>query len=1003
MNGQPKKILTVLGLLVVYNMVTLGVDYSLSAQGGKNNHRCEVDDQETLTLARDGRANASIAIPKDACAVVKFAAEELRTFLNRSTKADFQIVNEMENDGPAIILGDNQWTRDLGVNAKGIPRDGFVIRTISDKIVIVGRDDQHVNPERNLGKGTWANYYQRGTLYGVYHFLEKFAGVKFYFPGEYGTIVPQNETLAIPKVDVFEAPDFVQRKVSVRNSGDWFGDVSAKETARLKQLDMLRLLCETEYIPNCHGLARLDLGKRFAKTNPDFFALLKNGKRDNDLSLPGHRGHLCFTNKKLEDEIYQDAVAFLTGKSPKERNIKRGWSPSGFQAGCFNVMPQDGHGERNYCQCAECQKYYAEGRAGELVWTFVANIANRLKRDGVPGYVTAMAYGNSKEVPKINLPDNVLVMLALQGPWADRVPEKRKANDQLIKAWNAKIAPREVWLWNYAGKVNNLDLKGVPHITPRTIGNYYHRVAPDILGAYMESESDWFIYGYLNFYVFFKIAWNNSTDVDALLKEHYATMFGSGAGPMETFFNRLETLWLDKCLGEVVDTPLGPVSHPPSENVIWEQIYSDATLADLRKLFDEAEKATKDEPECLKRIVFMRRNLLGKIIEAKNDYLRKQKKLDDLVFEVTPLKEEIVIDGEIGDEWRNASRVAMVPLKDDTALTSTEILAFWTENDLYLAIDCREPLKDKLSFTTREEDDKLIWRDASVEIFLNPSGDRMNYYQIIVNPAASHSDLKITKDGHGGKTMDWEWDCDVEVKSRISPDGWQVEMKIPIKELGVDNIALGEDFIANFCRSRNLKDVSKKENQYYSWSPFLKKSFHDVNQFGTMKFTNRRSKSISIVDNGGFEEINGDKARNWSTHKKLRNYVSVDDETFQGGGHSLRITAPPEGDIFVTQRLPTMKPNTKYLLTYFIKTKDVNPLKDGKGGACVNVYTDENIFLPMNKYQGTTPWTKQGFAIETNDKLTGKYIRLRILGASGTVWFDDVRLRETPDEEDGRP
>ena len=36
-------------------------------------------------------------------------------------------------------------------------------------------------------------YDEQGTMYAVYDFLERFAGCRFYFPGELGTILPRTE------------------------------------------------------------------------------------------------------------------------------------------------------------------------------------------------------------------------------------------------------------------------------------------------------------------------------------------------------------------------------------------------------------------------------------------------------------------------------------------------------------------------------------------------------------------------------------------------------------------------------------------------------------------------------------------------------------------------------------------------------------------------------------------------------------------------------------------
>ncbi len=58
-------------------------------------------------------------------------------------------------------------------------------------------------------------------------------------------------------------------------------------------------------------------------------------------------------------------------------------------------------------------------------------------------------------------------------------------------------------------------------------------------------------------------------------------------------------------------------------------------------------------------------------------------------------------------------------------------------------------------------------------------------------------------------------------------------------------------------------------------------------------------------------------------------------------------------------------------------------------------------WFPKNWYTGSMPWTKQGFVIETGDQVNKEqrsYTRHRIMNASGTVWFDDVRLREVEEE-----
>jgi len=115
-------------------------------------------------------------------------------------------------------------------------------------------------------------------------------------------------------------------------------------------------------------------------------------------------------------------------------------------------------------------------------------------------------------------------------------------------------------------------------------------------------------------------------------------------------------------------------------------------------------------------------------------------------------------------------------------------------------------------------------------------------------------------------------------------------------------------------------------------------------------------------------------------------------DTFSNGGKSLMLKSKEKVGICITQYLPEMKPDTEYLLTFFMKMENVSG-----SGVCVNVWDDRNRWFPTSFYTGTMPWTKQGFRFKSNpetNKKTKSYIRLRLMGASGTAWFDDVRLRE---------
>ncbi|MEI3003284.1 MAG: hypothetical protein V8T87_01490, partial [Victivallales bacterium] len=148
-----------------------------------------------------------------------------------------------------------------------------------------------------------------------------------------------------------------------------------------------------------------------AELHPEYFALRKDGRRYSDPKMP-HPGQLCLSNPGIRNEIFLDVRSYLKGENAAVRGIKGPgngssyWASPGFQPGFANLMPQDAF---QPCNCKECQKYFDKGNLGgsNLVWEMTAEIANRIKAEKIPGYLTQMAYHFYSIVPDVEVPDNV--------------------------------------------------------------------------------------------------------------------------------------------------------------------------------------------------------------------------------------------------------------------------------------------------------------------------------------------------------------------------------------------------------------------------------------------------------------------------------------------------------------------------------------------------------------------------------------------------------------------
>jgi len=587
-------------------------------------------------------SETEIVVSADAPPLVKFAAEEMKDILFCVFGCAPHTVNSPTRGKTHIFLGSNVWATAAGVRTEGLPRDAFRLKCDGGDIYIAGRDDPKV--DQFAKKTDW----ERATVFGVYEFLERYAGVRFYFPGELGTITPRARYISVPPaLDETVKPVFSVRRYSDSSDGEYFEGPQHLFYNKEKSINNLRLRMQSEMLPCCHGQNDLKLLDRFGKSNPEYFVMTKDGSRRTDPLVP-YPGMICLTSC-VWDEIYKDCEAYLLGGN---RGFRWG---VGFRQGKYcDIMCQDGLIK---CNCETCRERLGPGRywASEIVWSNTCAIANRLAAKGIPGYITQMAYGSYRGIPqKTEIPDNVLVMLALRGPWSMHEPKVRDRDLAEIKGWVEKMHGRKVWLWNYINKYRFQNLPDIPTMTPRMVGEYYKMVSPYIFGAFMQSDCDRFMYNHLNYAVFSRFCWHEDVDVDAFLSEYHALMFGPAAKEMQEAFDIFERKWGREIANSTIEMADGPMANPPCEYAIWHYVYSPKTIDGIEKLFDAAAaKVAADSLEG-RRVALMRRELFDPLARRARAYIAASKPStptaggDAMVLESadgTTVKKSIPLDG----------------------------------------------------------------------------------------------------------------------------------------------------------------------------------------------------------------------------------------------------------------------------------------------------------------------------------------------------------------------
>ena len=566
--------------------------------------------------------DVEVVVDRSATPTARYAGREATNFLSQVLGAAVPVVAEPTAGRTHLFVGDGAAARAAGFDVSKLKRDAFHTRVKGGDIYLLGRDDPKEDPQA-FADGNLRFFAERATLFAVYDFLERCAGCRFFFPGEIGTVVPRKAKIDVPDCDRVTAPDSDERRYTRDpvECGTWY-DKSVDRRA-LHGVAWMRWRLATRTLPCCHGQRYFKYVSRFSKKHPDWFCLKADGTRD----FSEHEHELAANNKfcytsGIREEIYRDAKAYLSGARAATRGLER-WG-----ANCrdevVDVMPEDGFAE---CHCANCQAAYTKcagkdrrgNYANDLIWGLTAEIGRRLKAEGVPGYITQMAYHPYGDVPSFDLPDNIQVMVATRGPWDVAKPEAFAKAVARVRAWCEKTGNR-VWLWTYPGNYYG-DYSNVPVVCPRAYAKFYKAVAPYARFGFAENMCDRFAYDLVNLYVFSRLAWDPSIDVDALLDDYCGNLFGPAAAPMKEVIDLFEEKWIGGvCSGGTYMTPVGPKPIKIADAQLYSEIYTDEFFRRMESLFAEAGRLTAEGSRERRAVGLFHRELLKPLRTAK-DYL----------------------------------------------------------------------------------------------------------------------------------------------------------------------------------------------------------------------------------------------------------------------------------------------------------------------------------------------------------------------------------------------
>ncbi|MBO4305273.1 MAG: DUF4838 domain-containing protein [Lentisphaeria bacterium] len=855
-------------------------------------------------LMKDGKAVSSIVLEKNASVVEKHAADELSKFLAKISGGERPGIGTAPAEGKyPIYIG---LTDDPKVEA-----EGFKVSADKKGLFIQGKTPI-------------------GTVYGAYAVLKKFAGILWLLPGEDGEYFTIRPNISVPVTRIIENPDFKLRDISkvcmgwdcgVWDTWDWglrqgmrfhslsgvFNASKAQREGMLKRGIIAKVggHCFSPLLVYKEGLRTQAQIKKHAeemfREHPEYFPIVK-GKR----VLTYHGGlqpQPCTSNPDVIRIVAANAAHIM----------KKAVQPVALQF-CNNDCTQ-------WCECEKClaqdpPEERKKGIVSTRYWLFANAVFKEVKKQFPEARFVGESYQNYSRAPKGVAPylgeglESVLLSNH-RHCWKHALNDRNCPTNRWYfeynKEWNDMGIPLRTYEeFLYAGRQfipaekNFVDeLKFFRKHLPNVTGMETEICCPD--GKYNKrfntylNRNNWLMM-WQTIYMAMHFHWNIHADYDKEYEKINSLFYGKGwEGGMREFRRLLTDLYMNAsgCHGYGHSTPLGKFLDVPGAK---DKLY---------KLLDASEKAASNDLAALEKGAGSGKEAQDKLqqsakaavsgnvsdpgnralIHAKRA-LAHVKKVREF-FEMTwikeyekyitsfrtvtayPLMDKIVIDGRLDEkDWRNADVTTRFRDIRTNALAKqqTAVKIAYDEDNIYIGIECEEPLPEEKLHVLETKHDGPIWDDNDVEIFLNDPILGSAYYQFIINSKG------VLADGAANPRFDKSYESGAEVKTSFGKGKYFMEIRIPAKSITGSKITPGTVLKMNVLRERKpAKGLPGQESSTWSsGTPHSVDTFHPVTFAAPRQVSsgNRTIVDTRLWKNGSFDEVNKSPRiyKHWNLH-----------------------------------------------------------------------------------------------------------------------------------------
>lgn len=484
----------------------------------------------------------------------RYAAAELTCYLQSIALPD---ASHKHTDLIHIYLGRTpQALKALGPQIGQLRDDGFVIHSDGANLYIVGNTS-------------------RATIYGTYHFLEKYLGCRFLTPN--AEVVPHTANFQLPVIDEICNPSFAYRETL-------YYYPNHSDAYCLKHKLHNRNDLKKDWGMFVHTFRHLIPEQRYFDIHPEWFSEIGHQRvRD---------GQLCLSNPALLEELCRNLDSIM--KLHPQQTI---WS----------VSNNDNY---NVCQCDRCR--HLDSLYGGFSGTLV-HFINQVARRFPDKTISTLGYQFTRKPPLPDCPEpqrpdsNVNIMFcSIECGRQEAIPndphEQSFRND--MEGWNRLTD--NIFMWDYVVQFRNFwdPFPNLHVIQPNLKYFADHGVRMMFeQGSGEHNKTSWME---LRTYLIAKLMWDTDQDADSIIHDFCLNYYQSAAPFIETFFR--DCCHAAQASGRRLDIYGYPIDAV--ESYLQPQL-----IKHYQSLFDSAYKAIDGDSALADRIRYIELSLDYAVIE----------------------------------------------------------------------------------------------------------------------------------------------------------------------------------------------------------------------------------------------------------------------------------------------------------------------------------------------------------------------------------------------------